>query len=149
MQVLDTESPGPDDAVMEVKVVIDGHDLDALAAFWSAALGYQVLDVWDPRYRNLRPASGGADGPALLLQQVPERKLGKNRLHLDLHPADGPATVDRMAALGASPVGSVNTDFFEAHGTSFQVLADPEGNEFCVVWRSRDAAWDLPSPEGV
>jgi hypothetical protein len=132
---------------MRVKVVIDGQDLDALAEFWSAALGYERLDVWDESYRNLRPTTGSADGPPLLLQRVPEGKSGKNRLHLDLHADDGPATVDRLTALGAQPEGPVNTEFLEAHGTAFQVMADPEGNEFCVVWRTRPVPWDQPRSE--
>jgi hypothetical protein len=129
---------------MQVKVVIDGHDLDGLAQFWSAALGYERLDVWNASYRNLRPAAGSADGPPLVLQRVSERKAVKNRLHLDLHPDDGPATVERLSGLGATLVGEVNTEFLAEHGTAFQVMADPEGNEFCVVWRTRPAAWDQP-----
>jgi hypothetical protein len=132
---------------MRVKVVIDGQDLDALAAFWSEALGYERLNVWNASYRDLRPGPGGAEGPPLLLQRVPERKSSKNRLHLDLHPDDGPSTVDRLAGLGATPVGPVNTEYFEAHGTAFQVMADPEGNEFCVVWRTHPAEWDQPRSE--
>ena len=132
---------------MRVKVVIDGQDLDTLAQFWSAALGYERLDVWDPSYRSLRPTAGSADGPPLLLQQVPEGKSGKNRLHLDLHPDDGRSTVDWLTALGATLVGAVNTEYLDAHGTAFQVLADPEGNEFCVVWRTHPAEWDRPSSE--
>jgi hypothetical protein len=134
---------------MQVKVVIDGHDLDRLAQFWSAALGYEQLDVWDESYRNLRPTPSGvaSGGPPLLLQRVPEDKAGKNRVHLDLHPDDGPGTVDRLIALGAAPVGAARTDYLAAHGTTFQVMADPEGNEFCVVWRTRPAAQDLPSSE--
>jgi predicted enzyme related to lactoylglutathione lyase len=134
---------------MQVKVVIDGRDIDRLAAFWSAALGYERLDAWDPSYLNLRPTAAGADGPPLLLQRVPEDKSGKNRLHLDLHPDDGPATVDRLVSLGATVVGEVNIDYLEAHGTAFQVMADPEGNEFCVVWRLRPAAWDQPGSAQV
>ena len=131
---------------MLVKVVIDGRDLDALAAFWCAALGYERLDVWDESYLNLRPAPGSeaSDGPPLLLQRVPEPKSGKNRLHLDLHADDGPATVDRLAGIGATRVGDVNAEYLQAHGTAFQVMADPEGNEFCVVWRTGPAPWDQP-----
>jgi hypothetical protein len=130
---------------MQVKVVIDGHDLDALAAFWCAALGYEQLADWSESYRSLRPATAGASGPPLLLQRVAEPKAGKNRLHLDLHPDDGPATVERLISLGATVVGPVNTEYLQTDGTSFQVAADPEGNEFCVVWRTRPAARDLPS----
>jgi hypothetical protein len=133
---------------MQVKVVIDANDLDTLAAFWSAALGYQRLDVWHESYRSLRPQAGSAAGPPLLLQRVPEAKAGKNRLHLDLHPDDGPGTVDRLLALGATRVGAPNVDFMTADATTFQVLADPEGNEFCVVWRTRPAERDRPSSAG-
>jgi predicted enzyme related to lactoylglutathione lyase len=132
------------EVVMQVKVVIDAQDIDRLARFWSAALGYERLDAWDQSYLNLRPAPKGADGPPVLLQRVPEGKAGKNRLHLDLHPDDGPATVERLIGLGGTPVGDPNTEYLEAHGTAFQVMADPEGNEFCVVWRTRPAAWDQP-----
>jgi hypothetical protein len=132
---------------MRVTVVVDGHDLDALAQFWCAALGYELLDTWDESYRNLRPTPAGvaSGGPPLLLQRVPEDKAGKNRVHLDLHPDDGPGTVDRLIALGATPVGAANIDYLAAHGTTFQVMADPEGNEFCVVWRTHPAERDLPS----
>jgi predicted enzyme related to lactoylglutathione lyase len=80
-----------------------------------------------------------------LLQRGPEPKSGKNRLHLDLHHDDGPAEVERLVALGASRVGAVNTEYLELDGTRFQVMADPEGNEFCVVWRLRPAPRDEPS----
>ena len=134
---------------MYVKVVLDGHDLDALASFWCAALGYEQLGIWDESYRSLRPAAtGAATGPHLLLQRVPEQKAAKNRLHLDLHPDNGPATVERLAALGATLVGEPNTEYLDAFGTTFQVLADPEGNEFCVVWRARPLDRDLPSSDG-
>jgi hypothetical protein len=131
---------------MQVKVVIDGHDLDKLAEFWCAALGYELLDVWHDAYRNLRPRGvGSASGPPLVLQQVPETKAVKNRLHLDLHPDDGPAAVERLLTLGATRVGELDVEFLTEHATAFQVMADPEGNEFCVVWRTRPAARDLPS----
>jgi hypothetical protein len=99
-----------------------------------------VLPRWTDGYVSLRPSDQRA--PDLLLQRVPEPKQGKNRLHLDLHPDDGPATVERLLALGASLVGEVQEEFLADHGTRFQVMADPEGNELCVVWRVAPAAWD-------
>jgi hypothetical protein len=125
---------------MRVKVVLDCLDVEACAEFWCAAAAYTRLPEWEPGYLSLRPAS--AEAPDLLLQQVPEAKVAKNRLHLDLHPDDGPATVERLVGLGARRIGTVNDEFADSHGTYFQVLADPEGNELCVVWRDRPAPWD-------
>jgi hypothetical protein len=125
---------------MRIKIVLDCSDLDIQAAFWCAAAGYTRLDQWSAGYASLRASEDA--GPDLLLQRVPESKAGKNRLHLDLHPDDGPGTVDRLHSLGAAMIGSVNTEFEQSTHTYFQVMADPEGNEFCVVWRSSPAAWD-------
>ena len=65
----------------------------------------------------------------LILQQVPEPRRGKNRLHLDLHPDESSALINKLVGLGASLIGE--RVFLE--DISWQVLADPEGNEFCVV----------------
>ncbi|MEU4062112.1 VOC family protein [Streptomyces wedmorensis] len=75
------------------------------------------------------PVTGGGLGRRLLIQRVPEPKTTKNRLHLDLHPAPGTrdAEVDRLGALGAKVLRRVD----EPSG-SWVVMADPEGNEFCV-----------------
>lgn len=125
---------------MRIKVVLDCVDLEASAAFWCAAASCTRLPEWEPGYLTLRPDGPGV--PDLLLQQVPEAKAGKNRLHLDLHPDDGPATVDRLVGLGASRLDDVHDEYAADHGTYFQVMADPEGNEFCVVWRDEPAPWD-------
>jgi hypothetical protein len=97
-------------------VVIDANDLDLLAGFWSALLGLEVTRR-EPDWVSL--------GPRLALQRVPERKAGKNRVHLDLVADDFAATTARAAALGATPVGPVREDLW-------QVWLDPEGNEFCL-----------------
>jgi hypothetical protein len=123
-------------------LVIDCHDLDALGGFWAAAVEYEVLPEWTPSYRSLRPLGDPKGRPGILLQRVPEAKTLKNRLHLDLHASDGPAEIARLEGLGASTVGEVSTEFLEEHGTRFQVMADPEGNEFCVVWREAEVPWD-------
>ena len=127
---------------MEIRVVLDCTDLDAVAAFWCAAAGYERLPDDLDAYASLVPTDPAPARPRLLLQRVPERKAGKNRLHLDLFPDDGPATVERLTGLGASAIGEPAEEFAERFGTWFQVMADPEGNEFCVVWRSAPAPWD-------
>ena len=107
-------------------VVIDVNDLEAQAAFWTGLLGSEVLrreDDWCDVARL------GADGPMLSLQRVPERKNRKNRLHLDLMVDDFGATSSAALAAGASTVSPL----FEADTTPWQVFADPEGNEFCVI----------------
>jgi hypothetical protein len=125
---------------MRVKIVLDCRDLDRQAAFWSDAAGYEVLPRWTDGYLSLRASDPRS--PDLLLQRVPEAKQVKNRLHLDLHPEDGPATVERLRRLGATLVGDVQDEFFDDDGTRFQVMLDPESNEFCVVWRTSPAARD-------
>lgn len=110
-------------------IVIDCHDPDRLADFWAAALGYERFGSID-HYRSIRPADG--HGPKVILQGVPEAKQGKNRVHLDLDlepGADLGAEVARIEALGGSCVGEP----VQAYGMVWQVMADPEGNELCVV----------------
>lgn len=106
-------------------VVIDAADLEAVAAFWSAALDAPVAsgDPASDRYVSLGPAAGGL---RLLLQRVPERGNDKNAVHLDLETDDPEAEVARLTAIGASrqrPLG---------HGA--WVLQDPAGNRFCVIY---------------
>jgi catechol 2,3-dioxygenase-like lactoylglutathione lyase family enzyme len=106
------------------QIGLDGHDLTAMVDFWSAALGYE-LDHRESDYAILRDPADAE--PRLFLQQVPEPKVGKNRAHMDVEvPDEGPA-VDRLVQLGARVLW--REDFHTHHWT---VLADPEGNEFCV-----------------
>lgn len=127
---------------MLMKIVIDCHDLDKQAAFWCAAADYRRLAGWVDFYVNLKPNGDEPGRPPILLQRVPEAKTGKNRVHIDFHPDDGPKTVERLEALGATRLGPPNTEFLERHRTQFQVMADPEGNEFCVIWRDAPVSWD-------
>jgi predicted enzyme related to lactoylglutathione lyase len=71
----------------------------------------------------------GRPGPKLLLQRVPEAKSVKNRMHLDIDATDIEAEAARLEALGAT---RVQPDQVHEHGTSWILMADPEGNEFCV-----------------
>lgn len=113
-------------------IVIDCADPDRLADFWCAALGY-VRRGQVAQYRSI--VDPGGAGPKVLLQQVPEPKAVKNRLHLDLEAADLDAEADRLVALGATRVPSHQAASGEVaeFGIRWITMADPEGNEFCVV----------------
>jgi predicted enzyme related to lactoylglutathione lyase len=112
----------------ELVVVIDCTDLAQAARFWAAALGYVDTGSNGGTYRNLRPASG--PGIEVLLQRTADVRHGKNRVHLDLRTRDLAAEVSRVTALGATLLagGPVVED-----GWTWHVLADPDGNEFCVL----------------
>jgi catechol 2,3-dioxygenase-like lactoylglutathione lyase family enzyme len=103
---------------------LDGHDLDAMIDFWSAALGYE-LHFRDEGYAVLRDPAEAEPRP--FLQQVPEPKAGKNRALMDVEVPDEASAVERLVQLGARVLWC--EDFQTHHWT---VLADPEGNEFCV-----------------
>ena len=141
----------------EVQITFDCGDPGALCVFWVEALGYQLqpsppgFDTWDaflesvgvpPEERNSRSAAipVDGDGPRLFFQRVPEGKTAKNRVHLDVRAAPGLEGDERMAALEAEcerlvAVGATRLERREpapplSHG--FIVMADPEGNEFCL-----------------
>ena len=109
---------------------VDARDPASIASFWEAALGWRRTHE-EPDEVVLEPPAGSPeDGivPDLLFLKVPEAKTLKNRLHLDLRPVDQAKEVERLEALGASRVSVGQT----AEAT-WVVLADPEGNEFCVL----------------
>lgn len=111
-------------------VCVDSHDPRSIAGFWEAALGWRRTYQQDDEV-VLEPAEGSAeDGvvPDLLFLRVPEDKVVKNRLHLDLRPDDQAAEVRRLIDLGAREV-SVG----QSPDASWVVLADPDGNEFCIL----------------
>ena len=108
---------------------IDANDPLSLARFWAATLGWEVDDPTSDEVA-LVPSDGTPFH--LLFLPVPEPKAGKNRIHLDLvseTPDHHRATVDRLMALGARPADIGQGD------VPWTVMADPEGNEFCVVER--------------
>jgi predicted enzyme related to lactoylglutathione lyase len=112
----------------EVVIVVDCEDLDRAADFWTEVLGYSRDGEPSERYLSLLPAS--EHGPDVLLQKVPERKSGKNRLHLDLRTRDLGREVERAVGLGAV---RLSTEPLLEGGWLWHVLADPDGNEFCVL----------------
>ncbi len=140
-----------------LQVTIDCADPAALAAFWAAALGYQIQDppagyttwpealaAWGVPESEWNSASAVVDptgqGPRVFFQRVPEAKQGKNRLHLDVGVSEGPETpqdlkrsqvlpvVERLVGLGATEIRQVTE-----MGSFWVVMTDPEDNEFCVT----------------
>ena len=106
------------------QICIDAADVHALAQWWAAALGRHHETDQDGDVVLRAPADGG---PEWLFLPVPEGKSVKNRIHFDFTPDDQQAEVDRLLALGARHVDVGQGD------ESWVVLADPEGNEFCVL----------------
>lgn len=106
-------------------VMVDCNDLDAMVAFWGELLGLEVAARY-PNYVFMSRTS--ESGSALAFQLVPEPRVGKNRLHLDLVADDQNAFADRVVELGGARVERHTLD----DGFSWTVLADPEGNVFCV-----------------
>ena len=111
---------------MRLAVVLDCSHPETLAEFWAAALDYEQVHA-DETYVGLRSRDGSR--PSLVLQRVPEVKATKNRMHLDIHTDDFSAHLNRLATLGASTLTAEHVE----HGLRLAVLADPEGNEFCLV----------------
>ncbi len=149
----------------EIQVTFDAHDPKALSSFWRDVLGYvhpgppgvdlpegaDPLAAWDDflermnvpkERRNAASALEDPDkrGPRIFFQQVPEGKVAKNKVHLDVRNAPGlvgdermaalEAECDRLVALGATRVSRSEPDPPMSHG--FIVMQDPEGNEFCL-----------------
>ncbi len=125
---------------MRVSVVLDCQDPDALTPFWEAALGYRLVDQADG-YRILAPLEGEPPGPVLILQPVPEERLGKNRMHLDVHADSARDHIRLLESMGGRQLGAP----IAAYGVEWQTMADPEGHEFCVVAHGR---LDPDLPEG-
>jgi catechol 2,3-dioxygenase-like lactoylglutathione lyase family enzyme len=134
----------------KVQIVIDCIDPSKLICFWAAALGYDIqFPTGSEEERQLLAAHPGLEGsaaaaldpegvrPRLFLQRVPEPKTVKNRLHVDLSVDDREAEVERLRGLGASILHPHMTGEFGEHWT---VMADPEGNEFCVAQRLSGAS---------
>jgi hypothetical protein len=148
-----------------IQVTFDAHDPQALASFWRDALGYvfpappgvelpegaDPLAAWDEfldrigvpkEERNTRSAIEDPDehGPRVFFQQVPEDKVAKNRVHLDVRAAPGLQGEERMSALEAEcgrlvALGATRVRRFDPEpplSAGHIVMTDPEGNEFCL-----------------
>jgi predicted enzyme related to lactoylglutathione lyase len=122
---------GRNDVVLAI--VLDCFDLDRSAAFWCGVLGYRAEPSSPGRYQQLLPDDG--NGVELLLQRVAEPKGTKKRMHVDLRVPDLDAETARVVALGAR---RVTAEPIEEYGWIWHVLADPDGNEFCVLQPPKD-----------
>ncbi len=111
-------------------IAIDAVQPRVVADFWCAVLGWQVVEE---DIGGVSIASPDAALPTIDVLTVPERKAGKNRLHLDLR-ADGVGTADELRRL--LDLGARRVDVGQGAEASWIVLADPEGNEFCLLARS-------------
>ncbi len=112
----------------ELVVVVDCADLGRAARFWTGVLGYVTEGSAGGRYQSLLPAGG--PGVEVLLQRTDDAKHGKNRIHLDLRTRDLDAEVTRVAELGATVLTLAPVT---ENGWTWHILADPDGNEFCVL----------------
>jgi hypothetical protein len=112
-------------AVEWEQVIVDAADPIALGRWWQRALGWVVVDQ-DDEIIEICPAPDRK--PGLLFVPSSEPKTGKNRLHIDLRPDDRDAEVERFLSLGAR-----RADVGQTGEESWVVLADPEGNEFCIL----------------
>lgn len=108
------------------EVVIDCADHGRVVDFWAAALGYERREV-NEQYVALVPPVREPGRPPLLFQKVPEPKTAKNRVHLDFRAPVMADEVARLVALGARLIAERSLGDF-----AWTVLADPEGNEFCI-----------------
>jgi hypothetical protein len=107
-------------------VTIDARDPQSLARWWAEALAYDVVEEEPDEIAVCPP--GGAAGTTLLFVDSADAKTVKNRIHLDLRPDDRDAEVDRLVAMGARHV-----DIGQTGEETWVVLADPEGNELCIL----------------
>jgi predicted enzyme related to lactoylglutathione lyase len=116
------------------KVTFDCADVMAVARFWAAALDWEVVPGSEPEGAAISDPSGRSGG--FYFQPVPESKVTKNRVHIDLRPSGAMATeVARLQQLGATIQGRVD------EGDSYwTVMRDPEGNELCVL-RGPEDGW--------
>lgn len=111
--------------VVIVDIGLDVNDLELMTTFWQALVGFENVRSAGNYSYLMNPSNVG---PHLFLQLVPERRTEKNRLHLDIVVPSLPEAAERAEALGAVRVAEYRT-----HITWFIVLADPEGNQFCLV----------------
>lgn len=118
------------------QLTVDSRDTMAQARFWAAVLDVDVDQESDQEESYIAPADSppGSFVPGILFLRVPETKSIKNRLHLCLRPENQETEVARLESLGAR-----RADIGQDDSVTWVVMADPEGNEFCVLSASKHA----------
>lgn len=121
---------GPRVALRWQCICIDSTDPAPLARWWAELLGWRITYETHSELVLEPPTGSPEDGvsPDMLFLRVPEEKQVKNRVHLDLRPDDQTSEIERAEALGAARV-----DVGQGDDASWVVLADPQGNEFCIL----------------
>ena len=116
------------------ELVIDCEDPERIAGFWSEVLGWPLTKEEQGFCWLSSTGDFMSPEPLLIFVPVPEAKTVKNRLHIDVNPtgSDQPEELERLLALGARPVDVGQGE------VPWVVLADPEGNEFCLLKRRVD-----------
>jgi catechol-2,3-dioxygenase len=109
-------------------VTLDCSDAPALARFWAAVLGLQVAENATAEHAVLLAGDGAASGPRIVFNKVPEPKIVKNRVHLDILSDTFDAEAERLLSLGAKKLNEV-----EAGQSHWITFADIEGNEFDLI----------------
>ena len=119
-------------------ITIDSKDTLAISKFWAAVLGWEVTygDETGAMLENPTKLEDGAKFPPILFYKNPDEKVIKNRMHFDLQPDDQAAEVSRIEGLGGKRI-EIGQSADPA--TTWVVMADPEGNEFCVL-KSQEAS---------
>ncbi|MDQ1378301.1 MAG: hypothetical protein QOE15_2474 [Acidimicrobiaceae bacterium] len=117
------------------EIVIDCEDPERVGRFWASVLDWPLVESESGFYWLSSTGDYTAAPPLLVFVPVPESKVGKNRLHIDLNPSgcDQADELERLLSLGARQVDVGQVD------VAWVVLADPEGNEFCLLGRRVDA----------
>jgi hypothetical protein len=117
------------------ELVVDCRQPEALAAFWASVLDYRVLSREEGDVEIGPEAGFGGAAPTLVFARVAEPTPGKVRLHIDVNSTDRDqdAELQRLLGLGATPA-----DVGQTGEESWHVLADPEGNVFCLLRRRLD-----------
>jgi hypothetical protein len=109
------------------ELIVDSSDPEPIARWWAEVLGYEVTEVQTDVVEIAGPPGSG---PTLVFVRVPEPKVVKNRLHIDVNPTDRDQDDELARLLG---LGAKRADVGQGDDVSWVVLTDPDGNEFCLL----------------